>query len=249
MTPLLDYSAVPEPYNAPRQALPTVYWHCGTVDTCRATTLRGGSMTGDAILPLIVSPELAIDIDSLSDLQRAAVAPLDDCVLPGALPSWENVRMLVLDVDGTLTPGEIYYGPDGEMLKRFHTHDGRGIEMIQNKGVKVAIITQESSAFTAARAKKLHIDEVHMGATDKVAVLQDVCRRNGIGLDEVAYIGDDLGDHAALTAVGLAGGVPCAVADARPEILDVAHFVTGKRGGFGAVRDVCDQILFAATRR
>jgi CMP-N,N'-diacetyllegionaminic acid synthase len=248
MTPLLEYPPVPQAFNAPRQLLPTVYWQVGTVDTSRTSTLLNGSMTGDAILPLLVNSELAIDIDSNGDLERAANADTGDCVVPGHLVRWENVRMLVLDVDGTLTPGEIYYGPDGERLKRFHTHDGRGIEMLREIGVKVAIITQEASAFTRARAEKLHIDEVHIAVSDKVAVLEGICQRNGIDLASVAYVGDDLGDRAALNAVAQAGGISCAVSDARPEIVEIAHFVTRNKGGFGAVRDVCDQIRLAAVQ-
>ena len=250
MIPLLRDSSITEPFNAPRQRLPPVWWQIGTVDTVRTNVLREGSMTGNAVLPLFVDAALGIDIDSPEDLRRAegAAAAFTDCVLPGHLVDWSDVRMLVVDIDGTLTPGEIYYGPEGEALKRFHTHDGRGIEMVRNAGVKVAIITQESSPFSLARAKKLQIDEVCIGVTDKVAALEDICQRLGVSLGSVAYVGDDLGDRPVMEAVTRAGGIACAVADARPEIEKAAHFVAPNKGGFGAVRDVCDRILEARHR-
>lgn len=244
LRPLLTDAASPEPYNTPRQELPKVWWQTGSVDTIRTTTLRSASMSGTAILPLEIAADLAVDIDRASDLARAEAAlDREQCVVPGATRTWNGIRLLVLDVDGTLTSGKIYYGPDGEAMKTFHTHDGRGIQMLQDAGITVAIITQESTPFTKVRATKLKIQEIHIGINDKVPVLLDLCQRMGLGLESVAYIGDDLGDVPAMIAIATAGGLPCAVANARPEVLRVAQYVTTNRGGYGAVRDVCDRIL------
>jgi YrbI family 3-deoxy-D-manno-octulosonate 8-phosphate phosphatase len=153
------------------------------------------------------------------------------------------VKLLVLDIDGTLTPGDIYYGPTGEDFKRFHTHDGRGIAMVLSTGIHVAIITQESTDFTKARAAKLGISEVHTGVLNKVASLGSICERYSVSLSEVAYVGDDLGDLDVMNHVSSGGGITCAVADARPEVLSVAQFTSRLGGGRGGVRDICDQIM------
>ncbi len=244
LTPLLDHDTITEPWNAPRQSLPEIVWHNGLLDVMRAETIESGSMSGDRIIPLPVPPEVAIDIDSWADLERArvAVANLRGTLEYRALP-WSDVRLLVLDVDGTLTPGTAYYSVSGEELKRFHTHDGRGIESVRSLSVEVAVVTQEASAFTNARASKLGIREVHLGVSDKLPVVRAVCERLGISLSAVAYVGDDTGDAAVMRAVRAEGGIACAVADARPEILAIAEYVTNRVGGGGAVRDVCDEIV------
>ncbi len=153
------------------------------------------------------------------------------------------MRLLCVDVDGVLTDAGMYYGPDGEVLKKFNTRDGMGLARVRDAGVAVALISGEDSAIVHARAAKLNIDEVFSGASNKRAVIDDLCIRKNLGLDEVAFIGDDLNDLAALECVGLA----CAVADAAEPVLAVAHYVTQRRGGEGAVREVCE-FLIAARR-
>jgi len=139
----------------------------------------------------------------------------------------------------------MYYGAQGEELKRFHTHDGHGLALARRAGVQIAIITNENSPIAAARAAKLQISELHLGITDKLPVLEALCAHANIPLSSVAYVGDDLGDLAPMEAVAGAGGIPCAVADARPEIRRVARYLCPSRGGYGAVRDVCDCIVGA----
>ena len=244
MLPLIELAEVDEPYNQPRQHLPTAWWQTGTIDVVRSSAVLGGSMTGPNVLPLTIDAAYAIDIDSEVDFDRAATALQQlECVQPTSALDWARVRLLALDVDGTLTPGTMYYGAGGEELKRFHTHDGQGIERVRSAGVDVAIITRESSPIAPARARKLGITEVHSGAQEKEVVLAGICERSGIGLHEVAYVGDDIGDVPPMEAVAAAGGIPCAVADARPEVKSVALFQCGADGGKGAVRDVCDLIV------
>jgi 3-deoxy-D-manno-octulosonate 8-phosphate phosphatase (KDO 8-P phosphatase) len=151
------------------------------------------------------------------------------------------VRLLCVDVDGVLTDAGMYYGPDGEVLKKFNTRDGMGLARVRQAGVAVAIISGEDSAIVHARAAKLKIDDVFSGVSDKLAVIRDLCARSQFALDEVAYIGDDLNDLAAMKCVGLA----CAVADAAQPLMAVAHYVTQRRGGDGAVREVCELIVAA----
>lgn len=152
-----------------------------------------------------------------------------------------RVRLLCVDVDGVLTDAGMYYGPDGEVLKKFNTRDGMGLARVRDAGLAVAIISGEDSAIVHARAAKLKIDDVFCGAADKRAAIGELCSKHGLRFDEVAFIGDDLNDLAALECVGLA----CAVADAAEPVQKVAHYVTQRRGGDGAVREVCEMIISA----
>jgi YrbI family 3-deoxy-D-manno-octulosonate 8-phosphate phosphatase len=152
-----------------------------------------------------------------------------------------RVRLLCVDVDGVLTDAGMYYGPDGEVLKKFNTRDGMGLARVRDAGVAVAIISGEDSAIVHARAAKLKIDDVYCDAANKRAAIDALCDKHGIALEQVAFIGDDLNDLSALESVGLA----CAVADAAEPVQAVAHYVTRRRGGDGAVREVCELLIAA----
>lgn len=151
------------------------------------------------------------------------------------------MRLLCVDVDGVLTDAGMYYGPDGEVLKKFNTRDGLGLARVREAGVAVAIISGEDSAIVHARAAKLRIEDVFAGVANKLEVVEGLVERKKLKPDEVAYIGDDLNDQAAMECVGLA----CAVADAADPIKAMAHYVTRRRGGDGAVREVCELIIAA----
>src|SRR5262249_60278082 len=112
----------------------------------------------------------------------------------------------------------MYYGPDGEVLKKFNTRDGMGLARVRDVGVAVALISGEDSAIVHARAAKLRIDEVFCNAANKRAVIDELCARRALDLEQVAFIGDDLNDLGALNCVGLA----CAVADAAEPVQAVA---------------------------
>ena len=151
------------------------------------------------------------------------------------------MRLLCVDVDGVLTDAGMYYGPEGEVLKKFNSRDGHGLARVRDAGVAVAIISGEDSAIVHARAAKLKIDDVFSGASNKRAAIDELCTRHGLEIDEVAFIGDDLNDLPALECVGFA----CAVADAAEPVKAVAHYVTQRRGGDGAVREVCELLIAA----
>jgi YrbI family 3-deoxy-D-manno-octulosonate 8-phosphate phosphatase len=151
------------------------------------------------------------------------------------------VKLLCVDVDGVLTDAGMYYGPDGEVLKKFNTRDGMGLARVREAGVAVAIISSEDSAIVHARAAKLKIDDVFCGASNKRLAIDELCAKHGLEFDEVAFIGDDLNDLPALECVGLA----CAVADAADPVQAVAHYVTTRRGGDGAVRELCEFLIAA----
>ncbi|HLZ26933.1 MAG TPA: HAD hydrolase family protein [Chloroflexota bacterium] len=151
------------------------------------------------------------------------------------------MRLLCVDVDGVLTDAGMYYGADGEVLKKFNTRDGMGLARVREAGIAVALISGEDSAIAHARAAKLKIDDVFSGVADKRVVIDRLCARKHLELGEVAFIGDDLNDLGALECVGLA----CAVADAAEPVKAVAHYVTQRRGGDGAVREVCEFLIAA----
>jgi 3-deoxy-D-manno-octulosonate 8-phosphate phosphatase (KDO 8-P phosphatase) len=152
----------------------------------------------------------------------------------------KNVRLLILDVDGVLTDGSLYYDKRGEALKRFHVLDGLGIRRIMEAGLTVAVISGRRSRIARKRLKELGIDLIREAAYDKVAAFQDIraCCPD-IRDEEIAYIGDDVNDVAIMKEVA----VPIAVANALDEVKGVARYITRLRGGEGAVREVCDLIL------
>lgn len=152
-----------------------------------------------------------------------------------------RIRLLVLDVDGVLTDGRLYYGPRGEALKVFHVRDGAGLKQLCAAGVVVAVISGRRSAMTRQRCRELGIRHVIQGVADKQAALQRLCMRLAIEPAECACIGDDTPDVPMMRAAGLA----FAVADAHEEARRAAHVVTVLPGGQGAVREVCDRLLAA----
>ena len=151
----------------------------------------------------------------------------------------KKIRMLVMDVDGTLTDGCIYMGPEGEAMKAFNCQDGYAIAQILPKiGITPVIITGRNSAITANRAKELKIERLYQGIHDKLPLLQQVAGELGAAQEEVAYIGDDLNDLDCFRWCGLTG----CPADAVPEIRAMADFVCSRNGGRGAVREFVDHI-------
>jgi len=159
--------------------------------------------------------------------------------LPGA------IRLLVLDVDGVLTDGRLYYGPRGEVLKVFNVLDGHGIRAAQRAGIEVAVISGRDSAAVRRRCRDLGIRHVHQGIADKLPVFERLCRRLRVLPIESAVIGDDLPDVPMMQVAGLAFAVPGAHESARR----AADRTTRARGGGGAVREVCDLLCAAAAAR
>jgi 3-deoxy-D-manno-octulosonate 8-phosphate phosphatase (KDO 8-P phosphatase) len=156
-------------------------------------------------------------------------------------PRWAAVRALVTDVDGVLTDGGLYYGPNGDELKRFDVRDGQGLVLLREAGLLTAIVTRKQTTIVARRARDLGIVEVHQDVRDKAAVLADLLARHGLAAAAACYVGDDVGDLPAMRAVG----VGVAVADAVPAVRRAATYVTRARAGHGAIREVCDLILAA----
>lgn len=152
-----------------------------------------------------------------------------------------KMKILVLDVDGVMTGGQIILDNNGDELKMFNVRDGHGIKMLQRAGVPVAIITGRSSKVVELRARELGIEVVYQGARDKMAAYADMKAKLGIDDAQAAYIGDDIVDIPVMAKAGLA----IAVADAEPYVRDAAHLVMTRNGGAGAVREAIDRILMA----
>jgi 3-deoxy-D-manno-octulosonate 8-phosphate phosphatase (KDO 8-P phosphatase) len=152
-----------------------------------------------------------------------------------------RIRLLLLDVDGVLTDGRLYYGPEGEYIKAFNVRDGLGLRLIRQAGIQVGIVTGREGPALAARCRDLDIALVFSGVRDKAAVLPLIVSRTGVAPEAMAFVADDLVDLALMRAVGLA----MAVADADASVRRAAQWVTESGGGCGAVREVCQRILVA----
>jgi 3-deoxy-D-manno-octulosonate 8-phosphate phosphatase (KDO 8-P phosphatase) len=155
---------------------------------------------------------------------------------------WRRMRALIMDVDGVLTDGGLYYTENGDELKRFDVRDGQGLVLLRQAGILTAIVTGKRTTLVARRADELGIAEVHQGVSDKGATVTALLARHGVALADACYVGDDINDLPALRLVGIA----VAVADAVAIVRRTAHYVTRAPGGRGAIREVCDLIL--ATR-
>lgn len=151
-----------------------------------------------------------------------------------------RIKALVMDVDGTLTDGGLYIGPNGEIAKRFHVKDGYAIhDLLPEKGIIPIIITGRQSEIVLQRCKELGIMHIVQGSKDKVADLKKILMQEKITLEETAYIGDDLNDLSCMKIVGLRG-CPC---DAADEVKQIADYITIRSGGNGAVREFVEKTI------
>lgn len=153
----------------------------------------------------------------------------------------ESIQLVALDVDGVMTSGTITYTASGEEIKSFDVKDGHGIAMLVKAGFQVAIITARESAVVARRAKELGIQHVVQMARPKLPALEQLIQQVGVSPAQVAYMGDDFPDIGCMKLVGLAA----CPADAVAEVKAVSHWVTEQPGGQGAVRALCDVILYS----
>ncbi len=157
--------------------------------------------------------------------------------MSGASP--QEIRLLILDVDGVLTDGRLYYGSDGTEYKTFHTHDGHGIRRLLEHGIEIAVISGRSSDAVSKRMQELGVRHVVQGCGDKVAAFEKISGETGIAATETAFVADDLPDIPLLNVVGM----PITVANATTEVQALADWRTKQHGGFGAVREVCEYLI------
>ena len=149
------------------------------------------------------------------------------------------IKLILLDVDGTLTDGGIYLGNSGEELKKFNVKDGYAIVNSQKVGIEFGIITGAESELLKNRAKKLKIKYLYQGISEKTVILEEIMQKTGLKKEEIAYMGDDLNDILIMKQSGLTG----APRDAADEVIQIVDFVSGKNGGSGAVREFVEYIL------
>jgi 3-deoxy-D-manno-octulosonate 8-phosphate phosphatase (KDO 8-P phosphatase) len=151
------------------------------------------------------------------------------------------VELLILDVDGVMTDGRLYYSNDGAEAKAFHVQDGFALKMLMNVGIPVAIVTGRTSNLVERRAEELGIPHIYQGLADKGEVIQPLCAATGIAAERFAHAGDDIPDLALFDKVGVRFSVP----GAHPTVAARAHYVTLSAPGFGAVREICHLIMIA----
>ncbi|MEX0740174.1 MAG: HAD-IIIA family hydrolase [Pseudohongiella sp.] len=156
----------------------------------------------------------------------------------------ETITLLLLDVDGVLTTGQLFYGEHGEVMKAFNTLDGQGIKLLQQNGIHVGIISGRKSAALERRAAALGINLIAQGREDKSNALDELLQTYPCPLDQIAYVGDDLPDLLVMRRIGL----PIAVPNAHESVHHCAALCTTRAGGEGAVRDVADFLLRAQSK-
>ena len=246
MNPLLDVAGIAEPYNAPRQVLPPVYWQTGHIDAIRATTIsRKHSMTGDVVYPLVIDPRYTVDIDTPADWEKyqALVYSGLEMVMPegkSRRPMPRRVELVICDFDGVLTDNRVWVDQDGRETVAAFRSDSPRIRELRERGMDVMILSSEPNPVVAARAKKMGVEAIHgVGIQDKGRVMREVLAQKNIPAENVIYIGNDLNDLPCFEVAGWS----VAVADAYSEVIRAADYVLKARGGHGALREVCDLIL------
>jgi 3-deoxy-D-manno-octulosonate 8-phosphate phosphatase (KDO 8-P phosphatase) len=151
------------------------------------------------------------------------------------------IRLIVFDVDGVLTDGSLFIGDDGQEYKAFNSKDGHGMVMLQETGVKLAVITGRTSEVVRIRMESLGVEHLYQGKRIKLPAYEELKRSTGLRDEQIAYVGDDVVDLPVMTRVGLA----IAVQDAHPLAKQHAHWVTPSGGGRGAAREACELIMEA----
>ncbi|MDR0355440.1 MAG: HAD hydrolase family protein [Deltaproteobacteria bacterium] len=156
-----------------------------------------------------------------------------------ALPVFPKLKWVGFDVDGVMTDGGIYLDDNGRQSKRFHSRDGHGLKMLLRSSLRVCVITGRQSGVMEHRAKEMGIVEMHQDVKDKLAVYEQILKKDALLPEETAFAGDDLVDLPILLRCGLA----MAPADACPEVLENVHFVSRSPAGHGAVREMVEFML------
>lgn len=153
--------------------------------------------------------------------------------------SLKQIKLIIVDVDGTLTDGFMYYNPDGDYMKRFNVKDGMGLVLLRKAGYEIAIITSEDNEIVKARAKKLGIDKLIMGSHNKTESLKQLVEEMSITSKECAFIGDDVNDLHVMKEVGFSA---CPF-NAVESIKQISDYISDHNGGSGAIREIAELIL------
>jgi N-acylneuraminate cytidylyltransferase len=244
LIPLLKVEGIDEPYNAPRQMLPPVYWQTGHIDVIRPRViLEKQSMSGDVILPVVIEQSYTVDIDTERDWKRYEWLVREevlDIVYPGKRPRSlpEKVSLVVFDFDGVMTDDRVWVNQDGIESVAANRRDGMGIELLLKAGFKSVIISSEPNPVVAARAEKIGLPYFY-GVEDKASLLKRYLEKENISQEETVYVGNDINDLPCFPIVACA----VVVADAHPKARQKADLILSRPGGHGAVREICDILL------
>lgn len=248
MKNLLNVKGIKEPYNAPRQTLPQIYWQTGHIDVIRPKIILKGSMSGKIIYPLIVDPSFTVDIDNLRDWARyehtVATAGLDMVWVEKAKrPRSKSIQLIVSDFDGVITDNRVWTNQNGRELVSASRSDSLRINDLKEQGIEFVILSSEVNPVVGARAKKMGVEFVQgVDVRDKGKILKKLLAKKKVDPAKVIYIGNDINDLPCFEVVGWA----VAVADAYPEVLQAADHVLTHTGGHGAIRELCDMVLSGA---
>ena len=245
MNGLLKVDGIDEPYNAPRQKLPPVYWQTGHIDAIRPerTFMAGDSMSGKNILPLFLDPAFTIDIDTPFDWVRYEWMVYHaglDMVWPGkrrrGMP--KDIKLVVFDFDGVMTDDTVYVDQSGTESVRCSRSDGMGIRLLREKGIPAVVLSSERNPVVMQRCKKLNLECIH-GVLKKGETLANYLKENEIDPRSVVYVGNDVNDLPCFPLVG------CAIvpSDAHDRVKNEADIVLTHKGGEGAVRELCDMLI------
>jgi YrbI family 3-deoxy-D-manno-octulosonate 8-phosphate phosphatase len=243
--PLLEVKGIDEPYNAPRQILPPVYWQTGHIDAIRISTIsQKKSLTGDVIYPLVIDSKYTVDIDTLSDWAKyeALIYSGLEVISPGkprrTIP--KTIKLIICDFDGVVTNNSVITDQDGKESVLASRSDSMHIKTLREQGIEMMILSSEPNGVVQARAKKMGVEAIHgVGMQDKGRVMREVLEKKNVKAENVIYVGNDLNDLPCFEIAGWS----VAVADAYPEVIRAADFVLTKNGGHGAIRELCEIIL------
>ncbi len=177
----------------------------------------------------------------MSMLSSSTLPPLPYSVPTDVSSKAANIKLALFDVDGVLTDGKLHYGPDGEQLKVFHALDGHGLKMLQMAGIDVGVISARRSAALQTRLNDLGIKHCHLGVNDKLGVFERLQAELGLNGSQCAFAGDDVIDLAVMQACGL----KFSVQNGHFIVKDIADWVAPLTGGNGAVRAICDVLLYS----
>ncbi|HPS41871.1 MAG TPA: acylneuraminate cytidylyltransferase [Anaerolineaceae bacterium] len=246
MTPLLALENVAEPFNAPRQQLPPTYWQTGHIDVIRPQVILNGSMSGKTILPYLIDARYTVDIDTPFDWQRyewlvrnGGLDFVDPASRRRTFP--KRVSLVVMDFDGVLTDNRVWVDQDGRERVAAYRSDSMGLNVVRRSlPIEFLVLSTETDPVVTARCNKMKIPAIQ-GVSEKASVLQELLQQKNLAADEVLYIGNDVNDLGCFEIAGYA----VAPADAEEEVKRRADLVLTRKGGLGAVRELCDLLLQA----
>lgn len=155
------------------------------------------------------------------------------------LDRFRNITTFIFDIDGVLTDGSLLVFDDGQMVRRMNIKDGYALQLAVKRGYRVLVISGGNAEGAKKRLEKLGIKEVHLGAENKMELLENYRQENGLHWEEMLYMGDDIPDYEVMKLVGL----PCAPADAAPEIRHIARYISPLSGGTGCVREIIEKVM------